>query len=99
VAEINSMPLLVMCCQLCPKRLEGSLYAVLLSAMNLGVLLSFQVGSLFMLILGITQDHFTNLWILNLITTFSYLIPLPLLKYVNPEKYENPELKDGYDIV
>jgi hypothetical protein len=49
--------------------------------------------------MGITAHNFTNLWVLNLITTFSYLLPLPLLKYVNPEAYDSKERKDGYEIV
>ena len=36
VIEINSMPLLVLAARLCPKNLEASLYALLMSTMNFG---------------------------------------------------------------
>ena len=36
VIEINAMPLLVLAARLCPKNLEASLYALLMSTMNFG---------------------------------------------------------------
>lgn len=97
LAEINSMPLLVLCCQLCPKNIEGSLYALLMSTMNFGGLISFQLGGLIMICLGINQHNFDLLWLMLLITNLMMLLPLPLLKLV-PDVNKKEE-ENGYDTV
>jgi hypothetical protein len=88
-AELNTMPILVLCCRICPKNIEGSLYALLMSTINLGGLLSYQLGGLVTIVLGITKTDFSNLWILSLITNLSYLLPLPLLFTMNMDKFNH----------
>jgi len=36
VAELNSMPILVLACRMCPKNIEATMYALITSANNLG---------------------------------------------------------------
>lgn len=96
IAEINTMPLLVLCCRLCPKNIEGSLYALLMSTMNLGGLISYQLGGVLMVYLGVTQTEFHNLWLLIVVVNLFMLLPLPLLKCV-PDVKSNKE--NGYDDV
>jgi hypothetical protein len=36
VAELNMMPLLVLSCKMCPKNIEATMYAMLMSTMNMG---------------------------------------------------------------
>lgn len=81
-AELNTMPLLVLCCRICPKNIEGSLYALLMSTINLGTLVSYQLGGLLTFAMGITKTNFDNLWILVLVCNLSYLLPLPMLAFV-----------------
>src|SRR3569623_1548148 len=68
LGELNTMPLLVLCCRICPKNIEGSLYALLLSTWNFGILISSQLGGLFMIMLGITETNFIYLWLMLLLT-------------------------------
>ena len=91
-AEINILPLLVLCCKICPKYIEGSMYALLMSTVNLGYMLSGQFGGLLMLALGITEKNFDLLWVLILISSFSMLVPLPILYFV-PKFGENQKDK------
>ena len=34
--DVTTMPMLTLACNLCPKNLEGSVYAMFMSALNLG---------------------------------------------------------------
>lgn len=97
IGEINILPILVLCCKICPKNIEGSLYAMLMSTMNFGAMLSRQSGGLLMLFLGITQKNFKMLWVLILITSMVMILPLPLLGLL-PEA-EKVEEKKGYELV
>ena len=104
-AELNTMPLLVLCCRICPKNIEGSLYALLMSTINLGTLVSYQLGGLLTLAMGITKTQFDNLWILVLVCNLCYLVPLPMLYFVKiPDGKEKEqeaieEKSNGYDAV
>mmetsp|Transcript_36190 Transcript_36190/g.6480 ORF Transcript_36190/g.6480 Transcript_36190/m.6480 type:complete len:90 (-) Transcript_36190:14-283(-) len=86
MAELNCMPLLVESCKLCPRNIEGSVYALLMSTINMGQLVSYQLGSLLMVILGITQSSFGNLWLMILLVNIIMLLPLPLLKLVSTRR-------------
>lgn len=94
--ELSMIPLLVLCCKICPNNIEGSLYALLMSTMNFGSMISSQSGGLLMIFLGISQTHFSNLWALILITSTSMLLPLPLLYFVEDIK---PSHKSDYELV
>jgi folate/biopterin transporter len=86
LGELNSMPLLVLCARLCPKNIEGTIYAFLMSVINLGSMVSMQLGSLLMLLLGINQTHFAMLWLLILIANVTALMPLPMLIWLRVPK-------------
>jgi hypothetical protein len=36
VGELNMMPILVLACRMCPKNIEGTMYAMLMSTINMG---------------------------------------------------------------
>lgn len=86
LGELNSMPLLVLCARICPKNIEGTMYAFLMSVINLGGMVSMQLGSLCMLLLGIDQNHFEMLWLLILIANITSLLPLPMLIWLRVPK-------------
>ena len=49
------MPLLVLGCRMCPKNIEGSMYALIMSCLNFGSILGGLLGSLVMIIMGIDE--------------------------------------------
>lgn len=49
VGELNIMPILVLACRMCPKHIEATMYAMLMSTINFGIYISlfrFIVGKL-----------------------------------------------------
>lgn len=78
--QIAFMPVLVLSARLCPPGVEATLFALLMSVVNLSGLLSNELGALLTHWLQVTETDFTNLWLLVLITNTSTLLPLPLLK-------------------
>ncbi len=78
--QIAFMPVLVLSARLCPPGVEATLFALLMSVVNLSGLLSHELGALLTHWLKVTETDFTNLWLLVLITNTTTLLPLPLLK-------------------
>jgi folate/biopterin transporter len=83
--RIAYMPVLVLAARLCPEGIEATLFALLMSVMNVAGLCSYQLGAALTHWLGVTDVNFANLWLLILITNLSNLIPLPLLGWL-PEQ-------------
>ncbi len=79
MGEIAFMPVLVLSARLCPPGVEATLFALLMSVVNLAGLLSHELGALLTHWLSVTETNFDNLWILVLITNLTTLLPLPLL--------------------
>lgn len=80
--RIAYMPVLVLAARLCPEGIEATLFALLMSVMNVAALCSYQLGAGFTYFLGVTDVNFTNLWLLVLITNLTNLLPLPLLGWL-----------------
>lgn len=83
--RIAYMPVLVLAARLCPEGIEATLFALLMSVMNVAGLCSYQLGAGLTYWLGVTDVNFANLWLLVLITNLSNLLPLPLLGWL-PEQ-------------
>lgn len=96
VAEINYLPVLVLACRMCPKNLEGTMYALLMATLSFGGMLSTQLGGIIAYFLNVTSTDFSNLWLLIAIANITMLLPLPFLKMV---KFENiiQETEQGSD--
>jgi len=77
--QIAFMPVLVLSARICPPGVEATLFALLMSVVNLSGLLSHELGAILTHFLKVTETDFTNLWLLVLITNLSTLLPLPLL--------------------
>ena len=77
--QIAFMPVLVLSARLCPKGVEATLFALLMSVVNLAGLFSHELGALLTHWLRVTETDFGNLWLLVLMTNISTLLPLPLL--------------------
>eukprot|EP01016_Furgasonia_blochmanni_P025009 TRINITY_DN2699_c0_g1_i1.p1 TRINITY_DN2699_c0_g1~~TRINITY_DN2699_c0_g1_i1.p1 ORF type:complete len:687 (-),score=99.43 TRINITY_DN2699_c0_g1_i1:638-2698(-) len=80
--EINFFPILVYACRVCPKDIEGTVYALLISALNLGFVISLQLGAIITWYLGISDSDFSRLWILIVIQSVAMVIPLFFLPFV-----------------
>jgi hypothetical protein len=87
VNELHLMPLMVLACKMCPKQVEASFYAFVLAVINLGYLVSYQLGGLLTYSLGITAYKFDNLWILVVLSAVFPLATQVLLVCL-PEKYD-----------
>ena len=80
--QIAFMPILVLCARLCPLGVEATLFALLMSILNLAGIVSQELGALLTHWLGITETNFDNLWLLVVITNLSTLLPLPFLHWL-----------------
>ncbi|MCG8363727.1 MAG: folate/biopterin family MFS transporter [Pseudanabaenales cyanobacterium] len=79
MGQIAFMPVLVLSARICPAGVEATLFALLMSVLNLAGLLSHELGALLTHQLGVTETNFDRLWLLVIITNLSTLLPLPLL--------------------
>ena len=85
VNELRIMPLMVLAAKMCPKNVETTFYALVLAIINLGYLVSYWVGGILSIWLGMSSkdEDFTNFWVLILISsgwsvsTLVYLACLP----------------------
>ncbi len=83
--RIAFMPTLVLAARLCPEGVEATLFALLMSVLNLAGLCSQQLGALLTHLFHVTESDFQNLWLLILVANLSNLLPLPFLRWL-PEK-------------
>ncbi len=82
MGQIAFMPVLVLAARLCPPGVEATLFALLMSVVNLAGLVSYETGAILMHWFGITESNFTNLALLVVLTNLSTLLPLPLLGWL-----------------
>jgi folate/biopterin transporter len=82
MGQIAYMPILVLAARLCPAGIEATMFALLMSVVNLAGILSHESGALLMHQLGVTESHFQNLWLLVVFANLSTLLPLPLLHWL-----------------
>jgi sulfite exporter TauE/SafE len=87
VNELHLMPLMVLAAKMCPKQVEASFYAFVLAVINLGYLVSYQLGGILTYSLGITATKFSNMWILVVLASVFPLVTQVLLLCL-PEKYD-----------
>ncbi|MGB7710222.1 MAG: folate/biopterin family MFS transporter [Microcoleus sp.] len=91
IGQIAYMPVLVLSARLCPRGVEATLFALLMSITNLAGLLSYEFGAVLTHWLGITDRNFDNLWLLVVITNLSTLLPLPFLGWLPAESTESDD--------
>ncbi len=89
IGQIAYMPVLVLSARLCPRGVEATLFAVLMSVTNLAGLISYEGGAILTHWLGITDRNFDNLWLLIVITNLSTLLPLPFLNWLPADSTES----------
>lgn len=89
-SEIMTMPLLILVCNVCPKNVEGTLYALFMGIMNLGYFIAAQGGALIVKLLGVSEKNFTNLPICVIITCAFLVLTFFFSLIINDKKYHNP---------
>jgi folate/biopterin transporter len=82
MGQIAFMPVLVLAARLCPPGIEATLFALLMSVLNLAGLVSHEMGALLTHWLGISEHNFDRLWVLVTIANLTTLLPLPLLGWL-----------------
>jgi len=97
IGELVLLPILSLACVLCPKNLEGTVYSIFMSSLNLGGILSQVNGSLCTNLFGITSKNYDNLHWFILFSKFLSLAPLPILLCINNNYFEPKEKKEEED--
>ena len=83
------MPVLVLAARLCPPGIEATLFAMLMSVLNLSGLVSKEGGAILTHLLGVTDTNFDKLWLLVLIANVGSMLPLI---FINLLPNEDPQL-------
>lgn len=89
VGELASVPLLILCCRVCPEHLEATVYTILTSLMTLGSAVSQILSQWLMQGLSISEEHMGHLWLLVILVYSVMLLPLPLLQLLPREWADN----------
>lgn len=82
IGWINTMPILVLASRLCPKGMEGTIYAFIMSVNNLGGIVGSQIGAVLTAMLGVTEHNLDNFWLLVLICNASTVLPLFFIGWI-----------------
>lgn len=91
IGQIAYMPILVLSARLCPPGVEATLFALLMSIVNLSGLLSHETGALLTYWLGVTDTNFDRLWLLVVITNCSRLLPLAFINWLPAAEVEETD--------
>ncbi len=87
--QLTFMPVLILAARLCPPGIEATLFAMLMSVLNLSGLVSKEGGAILTHLLGVTDTNFDQLWLLVLITNLGSVVPLVFIKLL---PNEDPQL-------
>jgi folate/biopterin transporter len=85
MGQITFMPVLVLAARLCPPGVEATLFAMLMSVLNLAGLVSQEGGALLTHLLGVNEHNFDQLWLLVTITNLGGIVPLIFLGWLPRE--------------
>jgi folate/biopterin transporter len=76
MGQLTFMPVLVLAARLCPPGIEATLFALLMSVLNLSGLVSKEGGAILTQLLDVTDSNFDKLWLLILIANLGGMLPL-----------------------
>jgi BT1 family len=85
MGQLTFMPVLVLAAKLCPPGIEATLFALLMSVLNLSGLVSKEGGAILTHLLGVTDTNFDKLWLLVLITNLGSMLPLIFINLLPSE--------------
>ncbi|KAG7379619.1 hypothetical protein PHYPSEUDO_008346 [Phytophthora pseudosyringae] len=76
VGRLKTMPIMVLCAKLCPRGIEGTLFALLMSISNVSYSVSEFWGAFVCDWMGITKDEYEMLWLAIVIRSASKVVPI-----------------------
>ncbi|EGZ15496.1 hypothetical protein PHYSODRAFT_505238 [Phytophthora sojae] len=76
IGRLKTMPIMVLCAKLCPRGIEGTLFALLMSISNLSYSVSEFWGAFVCDWMGITQDQYENLWLAIVLRSALKVVPI-----------------------
>lgn len=76
ISRLKSMPVLVLCAKLCPRGVEGTLFALLMSISNFSRSVSEFWGAAVCAWLGIAKDHYDQLWLAIVLRSALKVVPI-----------------------
>jgi len=85
------MPVMILACEMCPMKVEATFYSFIMAIINLGYLISYDVGGLLMDALGITATNYSGLSTLVIITSIFPLFSLPIVWCILPSQLKMKE--------
>jgi len=93
--NILRLLILVFAARVCPKNIEGTLFATIMGIWNFAYLISNYLGALLLHSMGITDTSFQNLWLAILISKILFILPIIFIKFI-PDKLEDTEEVHDY---
>jgi MFS family permease len=101
--EFSLLPVQVLAGSLCPKKLEGTVYAVFVSGISFGTAIGNLIGSYIMGKLKIGKGHYDNFGFFLKILIIMGFVPIVMLLFIKREMLEtkkktNNKIKDKKDI-
>lgn len=84
--QITIIPILMLALQICPPGIEAMLFAIIMSINNLSNSIGKINGAVLTNILSITNNNFTNLYLLIILSNLLGLIPLLFLHFIPNKK-------------
>jgi len=88
-AQICVAPINVLACRLCPKGLEATTYAILMSTLSLSTGLSTQLGAVIQKWLGIAEQNYKNYWQFSIVSQVMAVIVLLVMWRIRYEHATN----------
>ncbi|RLN93325.1 hypothetical protein BBJ28_00002101 [Nothophytophthora sp. Chile5] len=76
ISRLKTMPVMVLCAKLCPKGVEGTLFALLMSISNFSRSVSEFWGALVCAWLGIAKDQYELLWLAIVLRSVLKVVPI-----------------------
>ncbi|KAH7492563.1 hypothetical protein PRIC1_001987 [Phytophthora ramorum] len=76
ISRLKTMPVMVLCAKLCPKGIEGTLFALLMSISNFSRSVSEFWGALVCAWLGIAKDEYDMLWLAIVLRSVLKVVPI-----------------------
>eukprot|EP00644_Phytophthora_capsici_P014019 jgi/Phyca11/13219/fgenesh1_pg.PHYCAscaffold_3_\ len=92
ISRLKTMPVMVLCAKLCPKGIEGTLFALLMSISNFSRSVSEFWGALVCAWLGIAKDEYDMLWLAIVLRSVLKVVPiffLFLIPATDPQEIVN----------
>ncbi|KAI9922764.1 hypothetical protein PsorP6_000852 [Peronosclerospora sorghi] len=76
ISRLKTMPVMVLCAKLCPRGIEGTLFALLMSIANFSRSVSEFWGALVCAWIGIAKDQYDRLWLAILLRSVLKIVPI-----------------------